>query len=284
LIVTFSALVGPLSPNSTLFTLFWMLWAPFALAWLMGKGFGKIDFWSPEPHFPTFFAIRPLPDETWIRVKLQVAARSAFITWLLIAVTIPLWLRLWCDYSPIRKLWEQLAAFYSAPRVGGAVVLLLLCCGLFTWRLLVGSLYIGLFGNRFVLNLSICNVFVTGFAILFSILWSLDNPARWQRWLASPAWLSWLLALTFFTKLIAAALLTRRALRLGTLSLHGMTVYLLAWVVGTGLFSLLLWIIVPLFDGPKPVMLWLALFAMPALRLAAAPNVLTANRHGRSFI
>jgi hypothetical protein len=91
------------------------------------------------------------------------------------------------------------------------------------------------------------------------------------------------LALVFVTKMITAALMTRRAFRLGVLSLRWITTYVLAWVMGTGLVLLLLWLIVPSTGWPKPILLCLALFTMPALRLAAAPHLLSANRHGRLY-
>ena len=280
LIVVVSALAAPVSAQTALLTLSWMLLAPVALAWVVGKGFGKIDLWSIEPQFPAFLAVRPVPDEEWIAVKLRVAAKSALFTWLTITVVTPLWLLGCCDHRPLTDLWGLLSSHYTAARLCAVSMLALAGTVLWTWRLLVGSLVVGLSGSRAWMNLSICSVFVAAFATLFFGIWCQNDPVGARRLLILPRWLPWAITLVFAAKMLLAALLVARAVHTGGVSMGRAKNYLMAWLGGTGIFCALVWTTVPFAGWPRHLLCLLALFAMPALRLSVAPWAIARHRHG----
>ena len=284
LIGVVSAMGRPIGAQTAMLTLFWLLLAPIALAWGIGKGFGKIDLWLNEPPFPTFFAVRPVRDEEWIAVKLQVAAKSVLFTWLSIGVVTPLWLLWCCDYSPLTDLWGLLSSHYSAARLYAISLLVLASAALWTWRLLAGSLCVGLSGSRLWMNLSICYVFLAAFATMFFGIWCQNDPAGARGLLVLPGWLPWAITLVFAAKMLLAALFVARAVRLGGVSMRRVKTYLGAWLGGTGVFVALVWTAVPSGGWPRYLLCSLALFGMPALRLSVAPFALARHRHGnRSF-
>lgn len=281
LILVVSAFAAPVSAQTAMLTLCWMLLAPVALAWVVGKGFGKIDLWSNEPQFPAFLAVRPVPDEEWIAVKLRVAAKSALFTWLTITVVTPLWLLGCCDHRPLADLWDFVSSQYPATRLYAVGILALAGAVLWTWRLLVGSLVVGLSGNRVWMNLSICSVFVAAFATLFFGIWCQNDPAGARRLLVLPRWLPWAITLAFAVKMLWAALLVARAVHSGGVSMGRVRRYLGAWFCGTGIFCALVWTAVPFAGWPRYLLCLLALFGMPALRLALAPWAIARHRHGQ---
>jgi hypothetical protein len=94
-------LFGRAGAETTFTTLAWMLVLPFALAFIIGQGFGKTNFWGQglgtELGVPQFLAVRPLTAADWMGVKLKVAALSAFLTWATAALLVSAWLLTCCE-------------------------------------------------------------------------------------------------------------------------------------------------------------------------------------------
>jgi hypothetical protein len=280
LVVLVSALNAPLGPESTVKTLLLVLFAPFALAWVIGKGFGKIDLWSKEPDFPPYFAIRPVANGDWVAVKLRVAARSAAVTWLLLATVTPIWLWQWCDAQPVLQFWT-LVTQPSLPANTTTLILLWITAMLLTWRLLTGSLFVGLSGLRLLLGSAICFVFLDGFAALFTAIWISQNPAFMQHLPTIQRWLPWTVSALFAAKMLVAAILANRAAQARFITDRSIRLYSLLWLGGTASILSLVWFLPTLSGGFKYSLALLVLFAMPTLRLSMAPFALALNRHRR---
>jgi pimeloyl-ACP methyl ester carboxylesterase len=279
-IVLVSVSAGPLASGTAAFTLIWICVGPFLLAWVIGKGLGKIDLWSKGPDFPVFFAIRPVTDGEWIGVKIRVALVSAAVTWMLVAGITAIWLNFWCEGRPLPRVWALVPDNSLLPR---AVIWawLILAAILITWRLLAGSLYLGLSGNRWLLGITACFVFIAGFAALAALSWLIEDPNSWSCGLIVLPWLPWTLSGLFAAKLAVAAGLGARGIQFGRITTRSALIYLSAWLVGTASLVALVWLLFQNQRSLRYLTAILALFAMPVLRLAIAPFAASANRHRR---
>src|ERR1700748_691798 len=74
------------------------------LAFPLGKGFSKADFWSNDLSLPASVSVRPLANGEIIVIKMKVAALSAGISWLLVLIFLSLWIPLWADLAPLMIL------------------------------------------------------------------------------------------------------------------------------------------------------------------------------------
>jgi len=120
---------------------------PLLLAFAIGKGFIKCEFWSANLALPQFLAIRPLSAGQFVAVKMKVAALSVAFAGALIALFLALWLSLWADTTQLTphlfrfrmffpQSWHMIAALYF-----GLYLVLV-------WRCLVSGLWAGLSGRR----------------------------------------------------------------------------------------------------------------------------------------
>lgn len=246
LIMVPTVFAAPLSVGAANFCLMWILLTPFLLAFPLGKGFGKADLWSKEAGLPLFLASRPLSNTAWISAKLKAAALASLLSWLIVAVATPLWLWLCCDPALLGRL-PKLPVLFAA-----AVIL--------TWRLLAGSLYIGLSGRKWLLTAAACWVFVCFFGSIFLVAGLMDRYIK----LSFPSWTAWALAGLFAAKVGAVLYLRQWSAR-----------YLLGWLAGTTFLLFAVWVVVP---APQAAHFLIALLVLPLVRIAYAPIALARNR------
>jgi hypothetical protein len=295
--------IAPLSwlvrnqPGSAVWILIWTLAMPIVLAFPMGKGFSKADFWSRDLGFPPFVAIRPLPTGEMVVIKMKVAALSAAISWLLVLVFLSIWLPLWADLAPLmmirigfwmgygHSMWAEYAisALYVA------------ASALVTWKLLVGGLWVGLSGNRtiFITSAAVyCLVPLLGFIVLTLLLnhdrqvrdWATEDPNRVLsicEWIAAFAVIAkfWLAA--FSWRSIAPARVRTYLLLWACATLLLITFAIFLW--GHGLLVLQLMSLMDFLPMDvfrlRNFLALLALLVIPFARLGYAPSALARNRH-----
>jgi len=150
---TLGAIFGPVSwifrhdPAFTLETLPKILVTPVVLAFAIGKGFIKPEFWTLNLSMPSFLTVRPLSSGEIVASKMKVAAVSVAMAWALVLGFMALWLPLWADRAGINEPLLLFRLFYPRSWPGiifisiGALVVL-------TWRVMVNGLWVGLSGKK----------------------------------------------------------------------------------------------------------------------------------------
>jgi hypothetical protein len=283
---TLVTVIGPVSwafradPQFTINTLVKVLAMPIVMAFAIGKGFAKPEFWSTNLSLPTFVAVRPLSSGEFVVSKMKVAAVSVGIAWLMVLAFVALWLPLWADNTNLKRLlvqfemlypysWQTITALYFA----GFVVL--------TWRCLVSGLWAGLSGTRSHYIGSICLQIVGPLLALLAFgIWSdwidvqiQDHPDRVKSVALSA--IGWGLALAVIIKVWLAVyawskITPRRAGQ-----------YVIIWSTWTLCFVALAILSRPVLDTYRLGHLYLlgAFMVFPFARIGLAPLFLRQNRH-----
>jgi hypothetical protein len=268
---------APLRAGTTMFALVWILVLPLLLAFALGKGFGKADLWSKEPGLPLFLAAKPLSNTEWIGAKMKAAALAAITSWLITLVLTAIWLWLWCDCSFLAGWRRTAETFYP-----GSVLYALpaLCFGIMvvlTWRLFVGSLYIGFSGKAWLLGTAACGVVLVFLASPAIGAGLTTYPGAVFRFLQSP-WLPWALAGLFAGKVVAVLALAHLAHRRGWVTGRALARYVAVWLMASGFLLLAVWLLTPVHGWMRWLLSLLALLVVPLLRPVFAPMALARNR------
>jgi len=267
-------------PRFTVDTLVKIAVMPAILAFALGKGFIKPEFWSTNLSLPTFVAVKPLPAGEFVVSKLRVAALSVIIAWVLILAFIALWLPLWADTTNLKQLLSEFRIFY--PHSWQTIIVLYLAVFMvLTWRCLVNGLWVGLSGSRLHYVGSIClQVVVPSLALLAVGIWSdaIDDRIRSNGVEIQAVVLTvlgWALALAIIARFWLAVFswksITPRRIRQ----------YLLIWSGATLCFVALGILSRPWADFYRLEHLYIlaALLLFPFARLGLAPLSLERNRH-----
>lgn len=272
---------GPTEPGTVFLLLFWMLVLPFALAALIGPGFGKTNFWGQglgkDLGLPVFLAMRPLTPADWLAVKLKTAAASAVLTWLLEAAIVPIWLLECSAAGRFVPLVLTLPPLLWTGALIAPLLLLLLLAILITWRLLMANLYLGVLGNRNLFNAIFCALFVALFPLAIFAFWASDHQKEFKSLAVLLPWVAGDLALLVLFKLGFALRCYRRARRQGLVSSEGALQYFVFWVWGTE-FLLLLVLALPAAGPAGCVLACLAFLALPLARMSLAPLAFARSR------
>ena len=254
---------------------------PIVLAIPVGMAFAKPTFWSEDVSVPPFLAVRPLTDEEIVAIKVEVAAVSTMISWLLALGFAGVWLSLWGNLDALSQLAIQWWAFHehSIVAVFATAALFVIAGMLLTWRFLVVRLWSGLSGSRTLFVASVLSVMVAGIAwMVFDGTrlpgWLLDDPERMGR-------LAWILAVAVISKYSFAAYSWRRV------SPAFARRSLLVWAAGTAcllLLAVLLWGTMRIYVALdiyrfRAVVILAALLVMPLARVGLASSSLARNRH-----
>src|SRR5262249_13686401 len=202
---------GRATPATVMLTLFWILVLPFALAFIIGQGFGKTNFWGQglgqELGVPRVLAVRPFSAADWLTVKLKSAAVSAALTWALVASVVPVWLATCCQWGPMLSVVLSLPSSLWITAVAGLTALMLVLAVLVTWRLLVANLYLGVLGNKSLYNGAFCFVVLALFAVIVFGGWWSQHRAEIGHLESLLPWLAGVLAGLVLLKLGLAAFL-----------------------------------------------------------------------------
>ena len=126
----------------------WLFIMPIMLAFPIGMGFGKPDFWSLDLDLSPFFATRPITAGQLLAAKMKAAACSALVAWAILLLVAPTCIYLFCD----TKHWSDALdgsrqCFIPRSPSGCCPILGLVGAMLVTWSLLVRSIWLGYSGR-----------------------------------------------------------------------------------------------------------------------------------------
>lgn len=244
---------------------------PF-LGGMLGSALARRDAWSKTALGP-FLATRPLTSSALVKSKFQMCAVSAVCTWLLAALcaAVLILVRSGMAHSlseavTTMGLWRAAAIILAV--AGGSLLL--------TWLQMVSSLWLGLTGREWVVN-----VFTFGFIALLGTgavagVWVFLHP-EWQPWaLAASPWIEGALVAA---KIAIAALVVAELVRQQQTSVRKAALWIGFWCLTvTALLAAGIWL------WPAALVSWASLLAalvllVPFSRLAIAPLALDWNRH-----
>jgi len=244
---------------------------PF-LGGMLGSALARRDAWSKTAIGP-FLATRPLTSAALVKSKFQMCAVSAACTWLLAALCAAVLVL--ARPGLAHSLFEAVTAIglWRAAAIALAVALGSL---VLTWLQMVSSLWLGLAGREWVVN-----VFTFGFIGLLGIggvfgFWVFLHP-EWQPWaLAASPWIEGTLVAL---KLAIATLVVVELIRQQQTSVDQAALWIGLWcVIVAALGAAGRWLL------PAALISWSSLLAalvllVPFSRLAIAPLALDWNRH-----
>ena len=264
----------------------WSLVMPIILAFLLGKLLCKPDFWTSDLVVPPFIAAKPLATEEIVAAKMKAAARSTVLSWLLVLAFLAASFPLWANTDVLPIFWMAWWPFHEYPRlfqyaIGAAS---LSGCMFLTWRFLVGSLWLGLSGNRKMRALTaVPFVFIPVLLIGFHEV--IDRPAfSWADYD-----LDWIFSALIGTAAVGAiAKLWFSAFSWRNVARDRVRRYLIFWTVGTACLVALAIVVSPLVwglflpsDGAqvRTLLILIAVMAVPLARPGLATSSLERNRH-----
>lgn len=271
---------GPLSwltradPDSVALTVGWVLALPVVLSAVIGKGFASADGWSTEMSLPPFLAVRPFASGDMVVTKMKVAGISVIITWALVIAFLGCYLPLWADPKTVRDALKAALTLYSPTETLAILGLSLVAAAILSWRLMVGSMWVGLSGSlrmciaSAVAHVLVAALVVAGLVWVNHLFYTHVNQAirnvRWIGWgLVGAAALK--LALSLFSWKRITPTRTKR--------------YLALWWIGTLCFVALALTLNPQFAALRHIFILAAFVAVPLARLGLAPSFLANNRH-----
>jgi hypothetical protein len=268
---------SPISSGMTVLALCWIVATPLLIAFVLGRGMGKPDLWSGDSGCSLFLATRPLSNTQWIGAKMKMGAAAALAAWGTVVVATSGWLWLWCDREQLWRGWAMLEQSCAPLQLYGASAAVFLILGLLTFRFLVGSLYIGLSGKSWLMNLAACGVFSAMFGGMFGAI-AVSQGSIDFRWLVErPRALAVGLGTLFAIKLAVALMLAWQGCEKGWLTLGAVRRYAVFWMVATGALVGGVWSFPLVDESWKWVLVALVVFIVPVLRVALAPMMLAGS-------
>ena len=269
---------GPLDVRWTALCLALILITPLLLAFALGKGFGKTDLWSSSSAPSLFLATRPLTIADRIAAKMKAAALAAITSWAILILLTMVWLRFCGNSRLLTPILQWAASFHPSLGTGGMLAILATVSVLLTWRLLAGSLYLGMAGRTWMPALAALWVFAAIFAGIFFFALLSDRPETIDTFLHPPRWWSPMLALLFVAKTAGAGRFAMESCRRGWIAPGSAWRYFGVWLLLTGMLASFIWMAIPTEAECREVSLWLALLTVPLLRVSVAPLALTLAR------
>jgi len=257
-----------------------LLVIPIVLAFAIGKGYARPEFWTTNLSLPSFLAIRPLAAGEFVICKMKVAALSAAITWFLVLGFIAIWLPLCGGTTRMHELLYFMQYLYPH---SWPIIAVLCVAGLmiFTWRCLVNGLWLGLSGRAWhfagALWLQVAGIVVLTIALGISsssIDWEIDHHPDVVK-SVTLSLIGWTLAALVVLKMWFAVFSWSK------ISLRRSRQYLLIWTTATLCFVGLGILCTPWADPYRLEHLFIlaALLLVPFARLGLAPSALAMNRH-----
>jgi hypothetical protein len=285
-ILTMLLILGPVlaftgrGEKETIWAETWLATLPILLAFPIGMGFGKPDFWSLDLKLSPFLATRPITAGQLVAAKMKSAACTTLLAWSILLATSIACIDLFCDTEHWGDWWSALAILYS-PLSRWMVPILALVAGvLITWSLLVSSIWLG-YSGRAGLYYTLTSIglaaFVSGFIFL---VWWLDHPqSRGDTLVGLLRWLPWALAALVTVKTWCAAIWAQEVYKRGLVSNRSVVIYSLVWLLVTSCLLVLAWLMAPGIEWFRNLMLLAALCAIPSTAIAISPLAITWNRH-----
>jgi hypothetical protein len=258
----------------------WLSIAPLLLAFPVGLGFGKPDFWSLDVTMSPFFATRPVSAGQLLAAKLKAAACSALLTWAILLLVAPIWIYWFCDTKHWHDVWSQTGILYSPLSQWVLPILAVVCAVLTTWSLLVRNIWLG-YSGRPGFYYSLSGIGLTAFVwALFFLVWWLDHPrSRGGKLVGMMQWLPWALAVAITIKVWIATWFAEKLWRRHFVSARGIATYAFVWLAASACLVLYAWLLAPRIEYFRNTAMLIGLCAIPAISIAIAPLTIAWNRH-----
>ena len=253
-----------------------LLLPPF-LAIFVAAAAGKSSSNASESYGITpFLATRPVEDRALVTAKWKAALLSTLAAWAIVAVTVPLAL-VWSDAAaPILDIARIVDGALGRLRAITLALLVLVGLVASTWKQLVQGFYIAMSGRDWAVKgmAFAALVLVTGGFLLLG--WILDSRYRVATaWSAVP----WVMGALIAVKLTLALRVMRLGSARGLFTQAQLIRAAIAWDASVLVVYGLLMMIVPAVLLRRYVLLFVAMLAVPLVRLAAAPLAVAENRH-----
>ena len=254
-----------------------ILCTPIIMAAFAATTISKANPFAREAYgVSPFLATRPLTSAQLIAAKLRMAWWSTAAAWAVMAIIAPFGIA-WSGADAVLIDWVQrMTHTVGLPR---AIVLLALIFGslvMFTWIMLVQSLYLGLTGKTWIIKASGFIVFAAFSLMGPAFQWFINNQSA-ERWL----WENWpiLVGALVAMKMAAGFWVATRLHRAALITDQRLLLLTTAWLATVAVLygAMVWWIDTPFF--PRYAFAMIATLAVPFARLAAAPLAIAANRH-----
>jgi hypothetical protein len=274
-------LSGGLSGRATLGILNWLVIAPFLFAMIIGRGFGKPDFWSTNLKFTPFNAVRPVTSGQWVAAKLKVAFGSVALTWGLLIYIVFIWTAFVGELDEL-AIWRSRIRFLYSPTERWLMVATALPAAVIvTWHFMVASLAAGLSGRKLWYHL-VNGLVGIGLVTLFVLtLWRSDNDDHslhlYSVWPAISK-LPILLTILVILKLSAATLAWSHVIHRGMVSPRSAVCYFAGWLVAVGILGAFFFILCRNTLWLRHLLMLAAILIVPLAGPALAMRALAANR------
>lgn len=219
--------------------LIWLFVAPCLFALIIGRGFGKPDFWSTSLKIAPFHAVRPLAAGQWVSARLKVALISAALTWAMVLYFSFVWTAFAGDLRGPQSWFEWIRFFYTP---GERYLLLLLAPPsllILTWRLLTVSLAAGLSGSKIRYHANNLLIAVGLLGLLVYLIWH-DNDRRavhlYNFW-PTAEWLPFVFTIAVIAKMTVAARAWNEVLRRRMATSKFVVVCFAGWLFAVGVLA-----------------------------------------------
>lgn len=259
------------------------------IAYCAGYGLGKPGFWG-ELGFRPWDAVKPMTSGSMALAKIHAAARSALVTWLMVAALIPIWLMLGGLYPGVAQAMHRASASLNVFQAAALAPLTLLALLALTWGQIIAGLGLSLTSRGWVVNA--VTLFAIALVAVFVVSWRWVYLHPSDRNLVWTAW-TWVAGFLIALKLMGAAYMLHLGLRRGLVRWQQMLQPTCMWLVGSlCVVAVLYWILPDLTVStlvprkwwvipsvPSSLTALLGILAMPLLRLTAAPLAVAWSRH-----
>jgi hypothetical protein len=285
-LLTTALILGPVlavtgrGREATTYAEMWLSIMPILLAFPIGLGFGKPDFWSLDLALSPFLTSRPITAGQMLTAKMKAAACSTLIAWALLLVIAPICIYLFCDTKHWGHLWHASGMLYSPLSQWLLPLLFLAGAVLTTWSLLVANIWLG-YSGRPGFYYSVTGIGLTIFVTwFFFFVWWLDHPrSRGDTFTGMLPWLPWAFAGLVTVKIWLTALGAREVRRRRLLSDRGIVGYASVWIVVTACLVLGSCLMSPRIEWFRNMALLASLSAIPLFSVVIAPLTIAWNRH-----
>ncbi len=224
-----------------------------------------------------FMATRPLSSTSLVAAKLAATIRSTLVTWVMVLVAILLALRLSGTSSVVVDGALEVIESAGMPRAVALALLGLAALVASTWKQLVRSLYVGMSGRAWLVKASVFVTLVVLTLIVALAPWVHENAdAVIWLWRTLPWTLAVLVGFKVSGAVWSAIRLQDNQLVKGRTLVAGAACWLVVVLV---LDALLVWILDLPPSMPSHRFGFVAILAVPWVRLSAAPLAVAWNRH-----
>jgi hypothetical protein len=253
-----------------------LLVPPFMAAFVAAT-VGKTSANASESYGITpFLATRPVEDRSLVLAKWQAALLSTLVTWVIVALAIPI-VVVWSDATkPIVDIARDADAALGAPRAIVLGLLILTALVASTWKQLVQGLCIAMSGRDGAVKGIAFATLVALTAAFVALGWILNSRYRMAvAWEAIP----WLMVIFVALKLVLVIEVMRRGAGRGLFTRAQLILGAIVWDVCVFAVYGVLAFVLPEILVRRHILLLVAMLFVPLGRLAATPLAVARNRH-----